>query len=284
MKIAVMGSNSFIGNALCDYLKGKKYETVGLSKSAGKNTNFIVDLEAVGDNDIDFLDCKYLIFAAAISSPDLCENQSEFCYNINVIGTKKVIKQALVKGIKVIFFSSDAVYGADLGVNNEKSETNPISNYGKMKREIEETFENEKNFISLRLSYVFSFFDKFTKYYLSCVESNTEAEIFHPFYRNVVCIDDVLRVVEKLICHWSIVETNVINLCGVELVSRVAIADTINRIIGKDYRYKIMFKEEDFFTIRPKVTQMSSLYLKDILEDYNESFYEKALKEVRKYN
>jgi dTDP-4-dehydrorhamnose reductase len=285
MKIAIMGSNGFIGNALYEYLKEKEYEVIGLSKSAGKNTDFIVNLEKYEEIDTDiFSNCQYLIFAAAISSIDLCEEQKELCYRINVEGTKNIISKALSKGLKVIFFSSDAVYGVDRNkLFDEKSDTNPISNYGKMKREIEIAFKNEKNFISLRLAYVFSYFDKFTRYFISCIDNKKESEIFHPFYRNVVCIDDVLAVVEKLICKWMIFDINIINVCGIELVSRIAIADTINRILNCEYNYKIVKKDNSFFNVRPKVTQIKSLYLKDILKNYDESFYEKAYKEIKKY-
>ncbi|SDG41723.1 sugar nucleotide-binding protein [Desulfosporosinus hippei] len=229
-KVAIVGCNSFIGMQLTPFLKFNGYEVTGLSKSKSEYTDQFIDLAKSESINLDCLnEMDYVIVAAAISSPDKCENQFELCYKINVQGTSFLIHEALKRKCKVIFFSSDAVYGDDIGIPfTENTPTNPISNYGKMKNLVEMSFGNEKNFKALRLSYVFSYYDKFTQYYLSCLKNREKAQIFHPLYRNVICLADLLQTVKVLMERWESIQSNIVNVCGDELISRVNLADIIN--------------------------------------------------------
>lgn len=284
-KVTIFGSSSMIGNQLFENLTQNGFDVTGISRKSSRDLNGKFDLYDYKNINYDFLDkCDILIIVAAISSPDLCEKEVEYCYRINVSGTKYLIDRAIEKGCKVIFFSSDAVFGKDNGYAfDEDSLKKPISNYGKMKSEIEDIFENNSNFKTLRLSYVFSYYDKFTKYYLSNLRNNELAEIFHPLYRNVVCIDDVNEVVNKIIKNWDLYYFRKINLCGKELLSRVNIVDAINRHLNINCKYSIVEMDENFLDIRPKITQMKSNYMRDILDSYDTSFFEKVSIELSKY-
>lgn len=285
-KVAIIGSNSYIGKSLTPFLKSMDYETVGISKSEGKYTDILMDLTSYSNFCFDFLDeVDYVIMIAAVSSPDMCEMQQELCYKINVEGTSYCIREALKRNCKVLFFSSDAVYGEDVGAPfTELSPCLPISNYGKMKNSVEMAFIGEENFKALRLSYVFSYYDKFTQYYLSCINKQITAQIFHPLYRNVICLEDLLHTVSVVMDKWYDINYSVLNVCGNELISRINIVDTINRIINKDINYSIIPMNKEFLSIRPKITNMKSLYLPTLLNNYYSSFYEKARKELLKFS
>lgn len=283
-RIAVVGCSSFVGKQLTPFLKDSGNKVIGLSRSISETTDRFIDLTQCEKTNFDFLyEFDYVIIVAAISSPDMCEKQPELCYKINVQGTSFVINEALKRKCKVIFFSSDAVYGEDIGIPfTENTPVNPISKYGKMKNSVEIAFCGEKNFKALRLSYVFSYYDKFTQYYLSCLRKGETAEIFHPLYRNIICLNDLLQTVKTVIEKWDKIPSDILNVCGNELISRVNLADALNRIFNWDTLYKIVPMEKEFLIIRPKVTNMKSLYLPDLLENYYESFYEKARLELKK--
>ena len=282
MNIAIVGSSGYIARFIYkrfmkeDFIKrilridkeGITDEKLKLQNPEKFNYNAL--------NDID-----YIIFTAAVSGPDMCAADFDFCWSVNVTGTKYFIQKALEKKCKVLFFSSDAVFGDIPGkIYNELSETKAETPYGKMKKAIEDEFKNNRLFKVIRLSYVVSAEDKFISYCLSCIESGKEADVFHPFYRNVISVSDVVNVIIWFVKHWDKYNAFVLNVAGKELISRVRMADELNRHLGNRLKYRISTPGDDFYKNRPQITQMSSLYLYryNILED--NTFTEKIRKEL----
>ena len=107
------------------------------------------------------------------------------------------------------------------------------------------------------------------------------ADIFHPFYRNTTVVSDVVDIVTFFALHWDEYEPTFLNVAGKELVSRVRMADELNRFIGGKLKYTVSMPREEFFTNRPRITQMKSLYMNKygIVED--NTFTEKIAKELK---
>jgi len=207
-----------------------------------------------------------ILMLAAISSPDECRNNFEKAYRINVAGTKTFIKKALERQARVLFFSSDVVYGNTETEVDENSATDPIGPYATMKNEIEKIFENEPNFKVFRLSYVLSSQDKYLSYLKSCQEKSQVAEVFHPFYRKVIYIEDVIKAIEYIIHNWDMFKNQKFNICGVDQISRKDIADYFNAAIKNDPLNYITVKPNDsFWESRPKYIDVTSIYLKVLL-------------------
>ena len=243
-----------------------------------------LDLQDCQEFNFDLLDgISYLIFTAAISGPDMCAEEYDMCWNINVTGTKKIINEAIKRKIRVLFFSSDAVFGDIQGyIYNEQSETDAKTPYGRMKKAIEDEFKNSEYFKAIRLSYVVSNRDRFVSYCLSCIEKGEVADVFHPFYRNCIGVSDVVKVVDWMINNWEKFSSFVLNVAGTELVSRVRIADEINRIKDGKLKYTVSVPNGNFYKNRPKITQMESLYLYDMNILKRESFTTKIQREMEK--
>ena len=108
------------------------------------------------------------------------------------------------------------------------------------------------------------------------------ADVFHPFYRNCIVVSDVVKVVEWMVNHWEEYPSFVLNVAGNELVSRVRIADEINRICDGKLKYTISVPNEEFYENRPKITQMESLYLYDMNILERESFTNKIQREMER--
>ena len=282
MNIAIVGSSGYIASHILNKLK--KDVCVGEITKIGRSENIDEHLDLTKPemfsyealNDID-----YVIFSAAVSSPDKCAVEYNESWAVNVTGTSYFIEKALRRGCRVLFFSSDAVFGDMPGkIYTEDSDTVPATSYGQMKKAVEDRFENEKSFKALRLSYVVSANDRFVSYCLENIKSGQTAEIFHPFYRNCIGITDVVDTVVWLMHNWDKYEPGVLNLAGMELVSRVRIADELNRIYNGRLHYKIVKPEQVFFKNRPCITQMQSRYIKEyeIIED--NTFTEKLIREL----
>jgi dTDP-4-dehydrorhamnose reductase len=279
MRIALVGSSGYISAFIKERL-GKEHEIVKIDKMG--DIDYYLDLEKADDFDYEVLNgVDQVIFPAAISSPDLCEKEFELCWNINVTGTCKFIDNALNKNIRVLFFSSDAVFGDYPDKEfDEGSETNASTAYGKMKKAVEDRFKRNILFKAIRLSYVVSEKDKFTKYALGCRERGEVCEVYDPFYRNCITVTDVLDCIEWLISHWKEYAPVFLNIAGSDLVSREDIVKAINQLSDRKIEYRIVYPGDVFYACRPKKTVMRSRYLftYGILKD--ESFFDKIKKEL----
>jgi dTDP-4-dehydrorhamnose reductase len=262
MKIAIVGSTGYIASYLVDQLQKQK-EITSILKIDRSNTEHKLELLRADEFDYDLLnDVEYVIFTAAVSGPDQCASDFQTCWRINVEGTCTFIENALSRNCNVLFFSSDAVFGDDCGkAFNEESPTCAITPYGKMKKAVEEKFKEKSGFKAIRLSYVVSTHDKFIKYCLECIENNSKAEIFHPFYRNCITLSEVAEIVIWMLHQWENYPHTFLNAAGLELISRIRLVDELNRHVGKEPRYTITIPDEIFFKNRPRITQMESKYL-----------------------
>lgn len=280
MKVAIVGSSGYIAQYLSRCLKKESQIESILKIDKTEDSDVFLDLLNADSFDFSVLDeIDYIVFTAAISGPDKCASEFELCWKINVTGTILFIREAIKRGCNILFFSSDAVFGESRTVVfDELSETKAITPYGKMKKAVEDTFRGCSGFKAIRLSYVASINDRFISYCLNCIRNDEVAEVFHPFYRNVTVISDVARIVLYFAFHWNDFDGQFINVVGKELVSRVRIADEINRITGNKLRYRISFPSTEFFANRPQITQVRSLYLPSMIED--NTFTEKIAKEL----
>ena len=262
MKIAVVGSSGYIARCLIDRLKGEN-GIDSILEIDRSNAELSLELRKAETFDYNALnDIDYAFFTAAISGPDQCAKEFQKCWDINVKGTIFFIRQALSRNCKVLFFSSDAVFGEDSGkAFHEESPTCAVTAYGQMKKAVEDTFKFENGFKAVRLSYVASSHDKFIKYCLECVRNGSRAEVFHPFYRNCITLSEVGNIVMWLLSHWESYSHPFLNAAGSELISRVHLVDELIRQTGKSLKYSVTMPDETFFENRPKITQMESRYL-----------------------
>jgi len=133
MKIAVTGGSGFIGTRLIEQLRGEGHE--------------IVIIDIVHDTPINILDqekmnaamagCEAIYHLAAAHRDDVFP-RSEY-YEVNGKGTANVIKAADANNIKrIIFTSTVALYGLNVGTPTEENPVKPFNDYGKSKLEAEQ--------------------------------------------------------------------------------------------------------------------------------------------------
>jgi len=207
----------------------------------------------------------FIVFLAAISSPDVCKNQFDYAYTINVTGTKEFISNCLKNNARLLFISSDTVLGKAEGVVDEKSKPSPFGKYAEMKYEVEKYYEDKPNVKIFRLSYVFSRDDKFSKYVLNCIKKNKKIEIFHPFERRVVYIQDVIDAIIRLSENWDKFSRKIYHVVGPELLSRKDIVELYIRSFYSKTSCKIIDDDNRFFEDRARIINLNSLYIEELL-------------------
>ena len=204
-------------------------------------------------------------FCAVISEPSVCASQFQDSLRVNVTSTGDFIYEALKRGCKVIFLSSDAVYGNVLGEFDEEENVDPLGVYAEMKAVVEKRFLEYPLFKVLRLSYNFFKEDRFTTYLRNCAEEGATAEIFDPFSRSVVHRDDTVDAIIALYNNWDVCEESVINCGGPETLSRVEFAKILKDSVYPDLKMKMVTPNEKFYNDRPAIVSMRSNHLEEVL-------------------
>jgi dTDP-4-dehydrorhamnose reductase len=264
MKIIVVGATGYIGKALFTAVseKSKGYGT----SSLGLNGSLRLQLNAPNDFDYEIVNSNDVVFlTAAISAPDICAREHERAWAVNVTGTTEFINRVIARGGRVVFFSSDTVYGEREDEINEQAICNPAGEYAEMKYAVENLFLGNPLFKVIRLSYVFSRDDKFTKYLTGCAERDEDADIFHPFYRAVVHRDDVVQAAMVLAERWDQYTQSVINFGGPNVIARTEFAKILQDNVLPSLHFSVTEPDAEFFKNRPKVIRMLSSMLPELL-------------------
>jgi len=274
IKTLIVGENGFIAKRLSKYIDNMGCKSINYqlttSSSEIKNDTIFLDLSDAGNFDYSLLEnFSYVILLGGVSSPDVCENNPIQSKKINYEGTKLFISECLMRGIKVLFFSTDLVYGETNSIVNELSSVKPKGNYAIWKFSIENTFRYHKNFKVLRLSYVLSSDDKYINYLNKCKIDNIVAEVYDNFYRNVIYIDDLILAIINILKNWES-KIKVVNVCGDESISRFDIAKNLLN----EKSINVINAPKKFWNNRPKKIQIESLFLRKILQKNPTSFKE----------
>jgi len=256
VKLVVCGAGGYIGQRLVARAAATAVPVVATS-SSGREGTLKLDLARAAEFDAGVLDRGDVIaLAAAISAPDVCANDRPRALAVNVEGTGLLVERALARGARVAFFSSDTVYGERALLFDESAPANPAGDYAQMKHEVERRFAGEPGFKALRLSYVFSRDDKFTRHLQACRTRGVAAEIFDPFVRAVVHREDVVDGVLALARDWQVHARPVFNFGGPQALSRVAYVQALRAAVWPDLAWTVVTPDDAFFRNRPRSIHM----------------------------
>lgn len=117
------------------------------------------------------------------------------CYEFNVTKTEKALSEILNGGARVVFASSDVVYGETAeSYVSEDTPINPHGEYANQKASIEMRFKDDANFLSLRISSVVGYGSNLRK----LLVRGGVVEIFDPVIRTPIHINDLGVICSKL--------------------------------------------------------------------------------------
>lgn len=134
MKIIITGGTGFLGKRLCRKLKENKHDIMSYDLVDGYD---ILNNEQLERTFIDFKpDC--IIHLAACADLNIFAKKPEISYQINVIGTRNILKLCQKYNIRLLFASTCCCYGNnETHPTDETSPTCPTEPYAKSKKESE---------------------------------------------------------------------------------------------------------------------------------------------------
>jgi nucleoside-diphosphate-sugar epimerase len=265
-RIFVLGSSGFIGKGLVKYLDDR--DDLDIVKSGRHDDGVFVDLdEGIYTELIDEIkEGDYVVFLAAISSPDICSKNPEQATRVNVTHTKELLTQLVNKKARVIYASSDAVFGSTEDACVEDSVLQPAAGYGVMKADVEQHISNLGNLVKIvRFSYVVGPGDAYTSMLEAAAVSGEEVDVFAGFVRNVVALNDVVEGILALIQKWNETSWKIVNFSGPHAVDRKNLTKVFSEKVLTDLSFKVVDAPDGFWNSRSKIIQMHSLRFAKLL-------------------
>ena len=110
MNLFVVGASGYLGGCLLR-CSPPSVNMIGISSSSKTGT---VQLDLLSPHEFDYSIVGtngVVLLTAAISRPDICAREHERAWAVNVTGTSEFIGNVIARGGRVVFFSSDTVYG-----------------------------------------------------------------------------------------------------------------------------------------------------------------------------
>lgn len=130
--ILITGHTGFIGSKLTHHLESNGYRVIGISNNKKKSNlkQIRKDITKLSPSDIKD-DISHVFHLAALTDVDYCQKNPQKCFEINVMGTQRILEIAKKKQAKFIFLSSSHVFGKPKKIPiKEDDPKKPLSVYG----------------------------------------------------------------------------------------------------------------------------------------------------------
>lgn len=228
-KILIIGGAGYIGSYLTAKLIAENFKVhvVDIFKNSEKVFNSIIsnkNLTVSNSNgyDLNKKDLKIfdvIIPLAALVGAPICDRYPNEAKSTNLELLKKIVKISS-KSQEIIFPTTNSGYGSTSGnlKCNENTPLNPISLYGKLKKEAETVVMQRENSMSFRLATVFGVsprhrIDLLVNDFVYKAYNDRCLVLFQEnFKRNFIHLEDVANAFIFAVKKFNILKRNIFNL------------------------------------------------------------------------
>jgi len=150
MRVAITGTTGRVGAALVKHL-GSSHDVISLPRSVCDLADSESLKTALGN-----LDCDVFINPAAITSLEACEDDPRLAMRVNSAAPGKIALWAAMRGVRMIHFSTDYVFGGEGAIPlTEDMTPGPLSAYGRSKLAGEHAVLAHPGNLVIRVSWIF---------------------------------------------------------------------------------------------------------------------------------
>jgi dTDP-4-dehydrorhamnose reductase len=236
MRILITGITGLVGRNLADYFcTHSNHSVAGTARALQKpevlpQSIFYYPLELTNESEVlkTFVAFQpdVVIHSAAMSKPNDCEVQQEFCYDVNVQATKYVADACTSIGCKLIFMSTDFVFGDD-GPYAETDAYAPVNYYGQSKVLAEQLVQHSTlHWAIVRTVLVYGkqlsgLSPTFPQWVKGQLEKGSAIRVFTDQFRTATYVLDLVKGIDAIIQQNA---TGIFHVCGEETFTPYDIA------------------------------------------------------------
>ena len=215
MKILITGANGLLGQHLVNMLTSRHTQLTltgrGPSRYSKSDHPFVTYLEADLGQQLSVKNVMQrsrpdvVIHAGAMTQVDICEQERDAAYHVNVKSTRSILTGAEATGAHVIYLSTDFVFDGIKGNYNEMDATGPVNWYGYTKLEAEElVFLYKGNATVVRTCLVFGDIlygtrSNIISWVKENLEDGKEIKVVDDQVRTPTYVKDLVSGIEKVI-------------------------------------------------------------------------------------
>ena len=238
MKILITGVNGLVGNSLYKLLEESDHIVYSSSRNIEGLAKYKVDITDKNEVDSFFESEKpdVVINSAAIADVDLCEEERELCWKVNVEGVQNLVDMCNRYGSHLTHISTDYIFDGkkESGIYLENDKPNPQGYYAESKLEGERIIlDSNISHSILRTILVYGLHNKpnivtFIKSYL---EEGKSVNLVSDQVRMPTFVDDLSRA---CISASEKKARGVFHICGPDQMSYLDIGNRIAEYFSFD--------------------------------------------------
>ena len=238
MKILITGVNGLVGNSLYKLLEESDHIVYSSSRNIEGLAKYKVDITNKNEVDSFFESEKpdLVINSAAMADVDLCEEERELCWKVNVEGVQNLVDMCNRYGSHLTHISTDYIFDGkkESGIYLENDKPNPQGYYAESKLEGERIIlDSNISHSILRTILVYGLHNKpnivtFLKSYL---EEGKSVNLVSDQVRMPTFVDDLSRA---CVSASEKKARGVFHICGSEQMSYLDIGNRIAEYFSFD--------------------------------------------------
>ncbi len=247
MKIAVMGASGLLGSAVCREILARGYRLLAYSNQVWKNQKDDFQTTSLPLDQFDPVIRELfdqwpdaLVNCAAISSPDLVDQDPQMAEIINVQAARRLAEVSAHLGARHIHISTDMVFDGKDSPYRSTDSTNPLSEYGLQKLEAEKQVlqVTDQSLAVLRITLLNGNSPRGDRSpherILSALANGQKPSLFTDEYRQTSSAENVAQLIVELIERPNL--NGLFHWAGSEVISRYE--------LGRKILQRFGFKEE----------------------------------------
>lgn len=144
-----------------------------------------------------------VVHTAAETNVDRCEVNKEHASKVNADGTRNIAKICNTIGAKIVYVSTDYVFGGEKGLYTEEDEPNPANYYGLTKLEGERYVTQAcEDYVIVRTSVLYgwhSWKPNFVKWVIKSLRKNEQISVVNDHFNSPTFADNLAEVMLEII-------------------------------------------------------------------------------------